>query len=276
MKIHPIQTGTVAIRQTQIRGSGPGPVRRLRPLVSGAWTDPPTPILAWVIEHPEGVIVVDTGELARAARPGYFPWWHPYFKRAARFAVDPEEEVGPRLKGLGLSPDDVRWVVITHLHTDHAGGLGYFPKVEVVISRGEYLAARSPLATLNGYLQHHWPAWLEPRLVGFEGTRRTGGLPSVPLTKAEDVVLVSTPGHTAGHMSVVALNGAAPVFMAGDVSYLEATLMEEAVDSVAPDAGVARQTLAVVKRYVTETGAAYLPTHDPGSKARLAAAVAAG
>jgi hypothetical protein len=43
------------------------------------------PILAWVIEHPEGIIVVDTGETARTAEPGYLPSWHPYYRFAVRF-----------------------------------------------------------------------------------------------------------------------------------------------------------------------------------------------
>ena len=91
------------------------------------WTEP-LPIYAWLIEHPEGLIVVDTGETARAGEPGYFPRWHPYFKLAVREWVQPEDEIGPRLRALGFSPDDVRWVILTHLHTDHAGGLAHFPR----------------------------------------------------------------------------------------------------------------------------------------------------
>ena len=84
------------------------------------WTEP-LPIYVWVIEHPEGAIVVDTGETARVAEPGYFPWWHPYFRFGLREWVRPEEEVGPQLRALLIEPSDVRWLVMTHLHTDHAG-----------------------------------------------------------------------------------------------------------------------------------------------------------
>ena len=76
MRIHAIQTGSVAIKESQRQGVGHGIRRRLNPLVDKAWTEP-LPIYAWVIEHPEGIIVVDTGETARATEPGYFPWWHP-------------------------------------------------------------------------------------------------------------------------------------------------------------------------------------------------------
>ena len=46
----------------------------MRTLADKRWTAP-LPILAWAIEHPEGLIVVDAGETARATEPGYFPVW---------------------------------------------------------------------------------------------------------------------------------------------------------------------------------------------------------
>ena len=68
MRIHVIQTGTVAIKQRQIHGVGHGFQRRLNTLLDSHWTEP-LPIYVWVIEHPEGAIVVDTGETARVAEP---------------------------------------------------------------------------------------------------------------------------------------------------------------------------------------------------------------
>ena len=66
------------------------------------WTEP-LPIYAFAIEHPEGVIVVDTGETAGASKPGYFPSWHPGFRCAVREWVEPEQEIGPQLERLGIS-----------------------------------------------------------------------------------------------------------------------------------------------------------------------------
>src|SRR5712691_2578309 len=76
MRIHAIQTGTVAIKTRQLSGRGPGALRPIITLLDTTWTEP-LPIYTWVIEHPEGLIVVDTGETARVAEPGYLPWWHP-------------------------------------------------------------------------------------------------------------------------------------------------------------------------------------------------------
>ena len=117
------------------------------------------PIYAWVIEHPEGVIVVDTGETARTAQKGYFPRWQPFLRQTSdKFLVSPEDEIGPQLKNLGIEPGDVRWVVLTHLHTDHAGGLHHFPRAEILVSRKEYAAARGLRGMLQGYLPSHDPA----------------------------------------------------------------------------------------------------------------------
>jgi glyoxylase-like metal-dependent hydrolase (beta-lactamase superfamily II) len=125
MKIHAIQTGTVALTTAWREGVGHGRRRLLHAILDRQWTET-LPIYAFAIEHPEGVIVVDTGETARAAQPGYFPRWHPGL-RAFREWVEPDQEIGPQLAALGIRPSDVRWVVMTHLHTDHAGGLHHFP-----------------------------------------------------------------------------------------------------------------------------------------------------
>src|SRR6202167_3967071 len=103
IKIHPIQTGLTRIRESQ-RNRKPGGVLRI--LMDRKWTEW-LPIFAWVIEHPEGIIVVDTGETARTSEPGYFPGWHPFFRLAAGFDVKPADEIGPQLRKVGISPEDV-------------------------------------------------------------------------------------------------------------------------------------------------------------------------
>ena len=99
------------------------------------------PVYAWAIEHDEGIIVVDTGETTRVHERGYHPRWHPFYRRAVRFSVHPDEELGPQLRALGIGPRDVREVVLTHLHTDHAGGLVHVTGSRVWVSRGELARA---------------------------------------------------------------------------------------------------------------------------------------
>jgi glyoxylase-like metal-dependent hydrolase (beta-lactamase superfamily II) len=110
------------------------------------------PIYTWVVEHPEGVILVDTGETDRTSESGYFPWWQPYFRLAVRFDVSAEVEIAPQLLEIGISPDEVWKVVLTHLHSDHAGGLRHFPKSEIIVSEDEYQSAQGLSGKLKSRL----------------------------------------------------------------------------------------------------------------------------
>lgn len=270
MKVHAIETGKVAVHERQREGQGPGPFRLINTLVDRRWTDR-LPIYVWVIEHPEGLIVVDTGETARVAEPGYFPRWHPYFRFGVREWVEEKEEAGPALRRLGLDPSDVRWVVMTHLHTDHAGGLGHFPDSEILVSRVELKKASGTLGKLRGFLPHRWPEWFRPRQVDFP-SRPFGPFPEcLELTEAGDVHLLSTPGHTLGHLSVIVEEDDSVLFLAGDTSYTERLMLGGAVDGVSPDTSAAALTLTRIQELAAQRPTVYLPTHDPASGERLAA-----
>ena len=268
MRIHAIQTGTVAITENWRRGKGHGAMRQVNTLLDRRWTEP-LPIYAWVIEHPEGVIVVDTGETARATQPGYFPAWHPFFRFAVREWVRPEDEIGPQLRALGITPRDVRWLVMTHLHTDHAGGLAYFSGTDILVSRTEYAAARGARGRIKGYPSNRWPDWFAPHLVDFDDRPYGPFARSLSLTKAGDVVLVPTPGHTRGHLSVVVNDDNHAVFLAGDTSYTERSLVEQIPDGVGPDEAREIETHRRILQLARSVPTIYLPTHDPDSARRL-------
>jgi glyoxylase-like metal-dependent hydrolase (beta-lactamase superfamily II) len=271
MRIHAIQTGTVAVKKSQQQGSrGDGPIRLLNTMLDPTWTEP-LPIYAWAIEHPEGIIVIDTGETARTAEAGYLPWWHPYFKLGMKASVTPEEEIGPQLRRLGIPPEEVRWLIMTHLHTDHAGGLYHFPKAEILVSKTEYELAAGFSGRMRGYLSNHWPTWFSPRLIEFR-PEPFGNFPeSYALTKAANVRLVPTSGHSGGHLSVILQHDGLAYFFAGDASYTQQGLLDQIVDGVSLDRRLARQTLARILHYVQQAPSIYLPSHDPESGDRLAA-----
>src|SRR5690606_18594034 len=88
------------------------------------------PILCYLVEHPEGHFLVDTGDTWRNSAPGYLPGWNPFFKQVS-IKVAPHEEIGPRLLAMGIDPADVT-VVLTHFHHDHTGGLDHFPHSRII------------------------------------------------------------------------------------------------------------------------------------------------
>src|SRR4029453_11112103 len=157
-RIHAIRTGLVQIRRPQMESRGSGLARMAHVLFDEEWSGW-LPIYAWVIEHDEGVIVVDTGETARVHQRGYVPRWHPFYRRAVRFSVHPDEELGPQLRALGIGMRDVRHVVLTHLHTDHAGGLLHVTGSRVWVAEGEFARAGGIGGRIQGYLPPRAPAW---------------------------------------------------------------------------------------------------------------------
>jgi N-acyl homoserine lactone hydrolase len=269
MKIHAIQTGTVALTTAWREGIGHGNRRLLHAILDREWTEP-LPIYAFAIEHPEGVIVVDTGEDARASQRSYFARWHPGL-RAFRERVEPEQEIGAQLERLGIRAGDVRWVVLTHLHTDHAGGLHHFPDNEILVTRTELEYASGLRGRLRGYVANkHWPAWFRPTTVELE-PEPFGPFPqSVRLTEAGDVTLVPVPGHTPGQMGVLVDEGDNTVFLAGDSSYTQELMLRGKVDGVGADEEAERLTHERIRAFAAATPTVYLVAHDPGTGARLA------
>lgn len=267
-RIHAIQTGTVRVKSNQIVGKGVGIGRQLNMVFGSEWAGH-LPILAWLIDHPEGPIVVDTGESALASQPGYFPSWHPFYRWAVRISVAPREEIGPQLAQMGISAGDVKTVVLTHLHTDHAGGLSHFAGCDVLVHSAELTAAKRRLAVMNGYLPHLWPPGFAPRTMAFDSAG-AGPFDAVHyLTRAGDVMVVPTPGHTAGHVSVIVRHDGINYFLAGDTTYTERALLARQVDGVSPSGRQALRTMDRILAYAVSEPTVYLPSHDPDSIRRL-------
>jgi N-acyl homoserine lactone hydrolase len=269
MRIHALQSGTVRVKPSQRVGHGYGPMRQANILLDRSWTEP-LPIHAWAIETKEGVIVVDTGETARTSEPGYFPRWHPYFRLAVQMDVNPEQEIGPQLRKAGIGTEEVRTLMLTHLHTDHAGGLHHFPKSQILVSGEELRLAKGFRGQLRGYLPNRWPKWFDPRAIAFEMIPFGPFDRSRRVTANGRVVIVPTPGHTPGHVSVIVVDGDVSYFLAGDTSYTQDLLIEQQVDGVSPSEAISLRTHQTILRYAQEHPTVYLPTHDPESVSRLA------
>src|SRR5260221_2856402 len=169
MKVHAIQTGFVRIKSAQVEGHGHGLARRLAIFTDRSWIEW-LPTYAWVIDHREGIIVVDTGQGTHLLETGKS--LHPYVRWKVAFRIDGEEEIGPQLRALGIGSRDVKRVVLTHLHMDHDGGLAHFPQSEILVAPGELRTASGWLGRLRGYVPNRWPAWFDPLPLDLAGAGR--------------------------------------------------------------------------------------------------------
>ena len=266
MRVHQIECGKVRIKRSQAVGVGHGLARRARPLIDREWTDW-LPMHAYAIEHPDGVIVIDTGADASLMKPG----WHPYFQLAVQFDIDRDREIGPQLKARGIGAGDVKTVILTHLHIDHDGGLGYFAGAEIWVAPGELAAASGCRGELGGYLPRRWPRGFDPKPLRCDDEALGPFASSKRITRDGTLAVIPTPGHTPHHVSVIAETDRGRVLFTGDATYAEASLRAGLVDGVAPDDAQAKATLARLNALVDERPTLVLPAHDPDSAGRFAA-----
>ena len=185
------------------------------------------PINVYVVEHTDGVVLFDTGQdRASVTDPTYFPDGPVglIYRRLARFEVSEDETLTAGLARLGYRPTDVTTAIISHLHQDHIGGVREIPDAELVVSAEEWRSLHRPLADARGLLRGHIDVpglkWSPVELAPLED-------PSLaPFTSGRDLfgdgslVLLPTPGHTPGSMSMLVRRPAmAPLLLVGDLTY---------------------------------------------------------
>jgi N-acyl homoserine lactone hydrolase len=238
-KFWPLLTGTYTYEKTvSTRGRGQGVMIE-------------APILAYLIETANGRILYDLGcdyrklddPALRARHYGGFSFGAPVMRVEDRLAA--------RLAVLGLKPQDIDVVFLGHLHFDHAGGLHEFCHAELHVHARELAASLEPADD----------AYFADDLAPAKTWRCT----CCDYDVVPGVHAIETPGHTAGHMSMlIELPKGAPILLCGDA----ADLTENLADEIAPglcyrdDEAGAIASIRRLKSLAQETGAVLWPNHD--------------
>jgi len=263
MRITAVSTGSLQLKPTFLEGSPAhgGPLGLIRRLMKDPGWTPPLPMWAWIVETGTERILIDTGSGAGTGGG----------VTRTRFSITPDQELVPELARRGLRPGDFDRVLLTHLHGDHVGGLSAFDQSRVWVARTEWEpVARFPGRLLR-FLTAPVPRGFAPRLFDFDGPALLDFPGSWPVTRDGTIVALPTPGHSPGHTSFLLRREQGDVLLAGDVTYDLPALEAQRDQGFIADVGLHRQTLARVLALV-KTGVAYLPSHDPGSRARLSIA----
>ena len=255
VRVRSVRTGAVAVKAAHRALVGPAATRLPSIVLDPRWT-PWMPNTAWLVEHPGRTLLVDAGETPRVAEPGYFACDAAsafVYERLLRFDVP--RGVAAELQTLGVETEAIGAVVMTHLHSDHAGGLGELAGAEVLASRAT--TERPP----PGALPCRWPPDFAPTPIDYADGAFGAFATSHALVPDGSVRAVPTPGHTRGHQSVLISDGARWVCLAGDASFDRAQVERDRVAGIAEDVPAARRTLAVLRE---QLGAptAYLASHD--------------
>jgi glyoxylase-like metal-dependent hydrolase (beta-lactamase superfamily II) len=275
-----VSTGRVRVRPEHV--SATWKPMMLWMTTSRRWTEP-LPIQAFVIEHEEELVLFDTGQdRASVTDPRYFPGGvvGAMYRRTAEADIPPQATLTAGLAGLGYDASDVSTVAISHLHQDHIGGLGEVPQARVLIDPAEWATVHARGAVLSGIMAQHIEA---PGRRWEQVTYRDGSdLELAPFGESLDLfgdgsmVLVRTPGHTPGSVSmVVRQSGWAPLALVGDLTYSCDLLDAGKIPGAGKKKELRRSSDAVRRLRDHLPGLTVLAAHDPHAPQLLARATGA-
>jgi len=181
------------------------------------------PIPAFLIKHGDDYILVDTGlNGALAENPAAYlgkTVAHLMEKELDRLVMKPGWDVPSRLKAMGVDPQAVEYVVLTHAHFDHTGANRAFPDATFMMSPGTLKAGRDG-GLFGGYIAEDFPESMKIQLVTFDN-----GAPFLTFAGGYDlmgdrsVILAPMPGHDPECLGVFVRTAKGPVLLVGDAAY---------------------------------------------------------
>ena len=278
VSVEPLVAGHVTWPRTMMERPGGRfeTLKLARALLSGnPAATVPCPV--FLIRHPSaGAILVDTGLHPSIATDGKENFGG-LGNRFGHPSLASGEDLPAQLRARGLDPGEIPVIVMTHMHIDHTSAISEFPNSTFVLSEVEWKAAASgPRPLLNGYRRAHYDYAFNYRTVDFD----RGNVNSYPtfgrtfdLFGDGSIRLAYTPGHSAGHTSVIARLAERDFVIGGDATYTAGQLEGTAPLSPRPfDAHNYRRSLQELKLFKREyPGAIVTPGHDAEFFAGLSA-----
>jgi glyoxylase-like metal-dependent hydrolase (beta-lactamase superfamily II) len=240
----------------------------------------PLPLQCFLIEHRDGFVLFDTGidpAIVSDSR---------YIKQAVgrfllplifKLHVNEDDRIDHVLEKAGIAASDIQTAVISHLHFDHVGGVARVPQADLLVNAREWAILSEPHPEQEWILREHIEIpsakWRQitfepsddPLFEGFDGIHDVAGDGSM--------ILLPTPGHTAGSMSMlIRREGWDPILLVGDLTY-EADLLDR---DVVPGTGEKKSLLASfanVRRLKQRLpGLAIVASHDFAASAEISRA----
>ncbi len=220
---------------------------------------------AFLIRHPQfGDLLFEAGHHPDIARdPGdHLGWIHA--AGLMPMEQDPGQDVRSQMRRQGLDPDGVRSVIVSHFHPEHVGAVEEFPSARIVADDREI--AHGLESPDYNYVPGEYDAVARWQPLDFSGRPAFGPFAAaIDLLGDGSVLVVSTPGHTPGHVSVLVNLPEGPVFLSGDAAWTEGNLASRSIGLpfVSSDGPAARRSLGQLVSFAeANPGVLVVPGHD--------------
>lgn len=255
-RLHVLDLGRLRMSSSVLVGSGPITFPELVEV----------PVSAYCIDHPDGRVLFDTGCHPQAMGPR--GRWPADFQRDYPHLGGEECTLPNRLEEMGLGPDDIRYVVLSHLHNDHAGCVEFFHKSQLIVHADELAGAiASHKARQDGaYSWKDIDSWMQAPLAWRRITPQDGDIAIHDGVR----ILNFGSGHAPGMLGLsVRLPESGEIILASDAVYCAENLAEPPLMPgwVADAAGYQRTVERIAA--LSRAGAAIWFGHDPRQFATL-------
>jgi glyoxylase-like metal-dependent hydrolase (beta-lactamase superfamily II) len=206
-------------------------------------------VSCYLIKHGDRYLLWDAG-LSTAPPPPNSP---------VTSSVD--RSIVDQLKQLNVSPDQIAFVAISHMHADHIGQAASFPKAQLIIGKGDFDALKAGGPNLRPDLIKPWLSGVNTNLATFD----------VDVFQDGSVIVLRTPGHTPGHQSLLVRLAGGPVILSGDLFHFEEQVLLKNVPPFNFNRADTLASMDRVERIGRNLNARLIIGHEPKDIAKLPA-----
>ena len=269
MKIRILRCGSIRVSETVPWGDRISLTDSARQLLTPDRDRIELPVFCYLIEHSKGLILVDTGWCREISPRGV------YDPRAVERVLPkplaalfrPELPAGmaihEQLESLGLRPEDLDLVLLTHLDPDHVAGLRHVNRAKrIVLPEDEYFWACRTVYKAR----QPWSLWIDQPIqrqyyrASAIGPNRWG----IDLFGDESVCMINVPGHTDGQAAILLSRGERFVLLTADAAYSPRNWQEMISPGYGFDRGLQLKSLRWIREMAENPAcAAVLCSHDP-------------